>query len=398
MFRYLKSAVLTAALLAATPGFAFDISDEIGKQGIQPTLTMIESLSRIHTPEEKFAQGGLEFLRAVEIGLQTRWRLGVNDSLGILPILRLPVPENPNPAPTDPAFVATFFTEVAARMEAARLPLEEIAATDDFALVIDLADLWFDVNADSARNPGEDASAILGPMLMGWQWDARDPATPLPVVRFDTADAAWLMAYTHLLQGISETVLAYDPTAAITRVFEANAAMGAVSDTADYFDLGRFADSTAIVIGALEQEPDKPRLAAAHAHFLQMIAENRRFWGAVLLETDNDREWLPNDAQQSALGLTLPPGTGQLWMGVLSDGEALLNGKALIPYWRAAEGRGINLRRMFLEPAPIDLMGWVQGYAALPYLEEGRAVSADNWRRFETLMFSDTLLMAVFLN
>jgi hypothetical protein len=145
MFHTLKSAVLGIGLLAATPAFAFDISAEIGKQGIQPTLTMIESLSRTHSPEEKFAQGGLHFLRAVEIGLQTQWRYGVSDSLGFLPILRLPVPENPNPASPDPAFVTAVFTDVAAQMEAARFPLSEIAPTDDVALVIDFADIWFDV-------------------------------------------------------------------------------------------------------------------------------------------------------------------------------------------------------------------------------------------------------------
>jgi hypothetical protein len=129
-----------------------------------------------------------------------------------------------------------------------------------------------------------------------------------------------------------------------------------------------------------------------------MIAENRRFWGLVVQETDNDREWVPNDAQTSALGLTLPPGTGQMWMAVLADGEALLNGKALVPYWRAAEGRGINLQRLFTEPAPVDLIGWVQGYAAVPYLEQGRTVSADSWQAFEQMLGGDALLFTLFLN
>ena len=44
------------------------------------------------------------------------------------------------------------------------------------------------------------------------------PGTAAPTIRFDTADAAWLAAYTHLLAGVSELALAFDPTPQIARV------------------------------------------------------------------------------------------------------------------------------------------------------------------------------------
>ncbi len=34
---------------------------------------------------------------------------------------------------------------------------------------------------------------------------------PDSVIRFDTADVAWLSAYTHFLSAFSETALAFDP-------------------------------------------------------------------------------------------------------------------------------------------------------------------------------------------
>lgn len=397
MNRFLVAALSTCLLTSAA--HAQSLSAEIGTTGITATAARLDALAD-PAPEDLFALGALRFLGAIEGALQARWQTGVSDSMMFLPVMRLPIPENPNPTPLDPALITTIFTDIAADMDAARAPLAAIPAGADFGVEIAFADIWFDIDANGTRDAGEDMAATLGPILMGWQWDARDPATPLPVLRFDAADAAWLMAYTHLLQGISETVVAYSPTDAIARMQNTRAALGLAPGVTnfEYYGMDEAADAVSIVIGALDQQPDAARLASARAHFLQMIAENRRFWGMVVQETDNDREWIPNDAQQSALGLTLPPGTGPAWMAVLSDGEALLNGKALIPYWRAADGTGVNLRRMFTEPAPFDLIGWFQGYAAVPYLEQGRTVSGDSWLAFEQMIAGDALLFTVFLN
>ena len=49
-----------------------------------------------------------------------------------------------------------------------------------------------------------------------------------PVIKFDTADAAWLSAYTHFLSGFVSTAQAYDPEPAIQRVMESSAAIYAL--------------------------------------------------------------------------------------------------------------------------------------------------------------------------
>jgi hypothetical protein len=204
----------------------------------------------------------------------------------------------------------------------------------------------------------------------------------LPTIRFDTADAAWLTAYTHLLSGISSAILAYDPATAIDRVLAARISLGIrpPSQSQEFnFDasFGSFMDAFAMVEGALNQPPNVERArAAAKLHFLSMVTENRRFWQLVALEKDNSNEWIPNDSQTSALGFTLPPGTGDTWLAVLSDGEALLTGRVLVPYWRGADGQGINLGKLFDDPRPVSVTGWLQGWAAIPYLEPGSAVDA----------------------
>ena len=316
-----------------------------------------------------------------------------------LPLLRLPLPPNPTPDPFQGALVSQLFAGLDTDMQAARTALAILPEGEDFGLDLSFADLWFDVNANGSRDANEEALLLVGPQLMGGQWQEPDPAAPPLVVRFDAADAAWLTAYTHLMSGISNVILAHDPAASIDRALAARAAFGPTPGSGQgYFNFEDFADAFAMLEGAVNQPPDATRAQAAKGHFLAMIAENRRFWTLVTREVDSDREWIPNDNQTSALGFTLPPGTGDTWQGVLADGEALLQGRLLIPYWRGTEGQGINLSRLFDEPAPISITGWIQGWAATPYLEQGPVVTFESFARFEAMMGGNAGLMMVWLN
>lgn len=391
-----------AAPLNAQSLHAETLSAEISSNGLGPTETRLAALP---TPSDadRFALGGVRFLGAVEAALQLRYAAGLTDQTGMLPFLRLPLPDNPTPAKFQPLMIADLFRSVDAKLEQARAPLADIPDTSDFTVEINFADLWFDINANQTRDAGEDAMSTLGPMLLGWQWDSRDPATRAPVVKFDAADAAWLSAYTHLLQGVSDLVLAYDPTEPITRIITAHDKMVSLGGTAPSF-LGDAqggldeVDLIAILIATLQQPPDADRMTSAQAHFLAMIADNRRFWASVAQETDNAAEWLPNDKQQSALGVTLPPGTGAVWLSVLDDAEGLLKGTKLAPYWRQEGAAGVNIAKIFTDPRPADLAGWIQGWAAVPYLEKGPLVSAQNWSAFEQMMGGEAMMLSFYLN
>jgi hypothetical protein len=397
-------AVSALALSLATPTLADTLSAEIGTNGIAPTLARLKAQPE-PALEDIFAIGGLHFLAGIERALQLQWRTGMDqaasgagDTLGI-PLLRLPLPPNPTPDPFQGAMVSQLFADLDADMQSARTALATLPEGEEFGLELSFSDIWFDVNMNGTRDANEEALLLIGPQLMGWQWQDPDPTSPPLVVRFDAADAAWLTAYTHVLSGISNTILAYDPAASIDRVLAAKAALGRTpAQPYSYFNFEDFADAFAMLEGAVNQQPDAARATAAKEHFLAMIAENRRFWSLVALETDDDREWVPNDRQTSALGFSLPPGTGDTWLGVLADGEALLQGRLLIPYWRGPDGQGLNLGRMFDEPAPISITGWIQGWAVVPYLEQGPVVNGASLNQFEALMGGDAGLMMVFLN
>lgn len=400
----MRALPLLFLLTVAIPATAENISAEIGTTGLAATETRLASLPA-PTDADRFAIGGLRFLRGVEGALQLRWQTGLSEQLSMLPLLRLPIPENPAPAAFDPAAIATLFKNVSNGMDSARAPLADIVPNADFGVEIAFSDIWFDINSNANRDAGEDLLNVMGPMIMGWAWDARDPATPAPIIRFDSADAAWLSAYTHLLGGLSDVILAYDPTAPITRTTDARTAMSKLGMLAPdpIFGMGGGAsmdavDYAAIVLATLNQSPDKSRMASAQSHFLAMVADNRRFWAEVVLETDNEKEWLPNDTQKSAMGIELPPGTGPMWLGVLSDFEALLTGTKLAPYWRITGPAGVDVSAMFTDPRPIDLITWIQGEGAVPYLKQGDLISPANWQAFEQVMSGQAMLFTLFLN
>ncbi|MDM7256075.1 MAG: hypothetical protein P3W90_005250, partial [Paracoccus sp. (in: a-proteobacteria)] len=351
------------------------LSQEIAAKGIAATEARLAAVVE-PPPEDRFALAGLRFLGAVEAVLQARWRVGLSEEISDLPFLRLPIADNPAPEPLDAGLIRDTLRATLPRLAAARAPLDGL--DDDFGLDIALGDLWFDVNANGSRDPGEDLAQIAGALI------GSGPA--LPVVRFDTADAAWLAAYTHMLAGFSQVVLAYDPTASNQKTMDTRAALAQFprSEPGMVDMIGEpWLDTVTVVLDALRREPDAAMSAAARDSFLAMIAQNRLFWERVAAETDNHREWIPNARQESALGVTLPPETGPVWLEVLADAEAALNGTKLIPYWRSAGG--VNLGRMFTEARPVDLLDWISGAGAAPYLESGEMVTVESSDRFNTL-------------
>ena len=387
--------------LATSAGLAdpSPLSAEIAANGIKATEARLAALPD-PAPPDLFALAGLRFLSGVESALQLRWETGARADWSELPILRLPIPDNPTPRPFSGADMVTLLTDLDADMDAARTALAALG-DQQFALEISVGDLWFDIDANGIRSEGEDLGSVAGLALGARGMASVDVIAP--TIRFDTADAAWLAAYTNFLSAFAEVALAYDPAPAIDRVIAASAAMTALHGTTpphNAMDMmfGRQVVRVAMVLHALAQTPDAARGKAAHAHMLEMIRENRRFWALVEMETDNDSEWVPNERQVSGLGIVMPPGTGERWQAVLADVERMLTGELLIPHWRLGAEAGIDLRMMFENPPPVDLVAMVQGEAFLPYVRKGPQASAQSWRDFEDLVWGDAMLFAVFLN
>ena len=113
-----------------------------------------------------------------------------------------------------------------------------------------------------------------------------------------------------------------------------------------------------------------------------MTALSRQSWKLILAETDNDREWLPNPKQKTVIpNAVVTQPMIDSWLSFLDEADNLLEGKKLLPFWRRPEVRGINLNKVFTQPRGFDLVLWVQGTYAVPYLEFGKQTDPSVWGR-----------------
>lgn len=319
--------------------------------------------ARPRTPETSFQLGGVRFLRAIETMLQVRYD-SYDGQVPLIPGMAAPLPPNPKAA-FKPEFIETALKGALEHLDGAGTALEALGAQAN--------------------------------------WEMFDGK-----IRFDTADAEWLAAYVHLISGTSELVLSLDPTSAIRTVYEARVkmeAMGAIGAVDPLFGTDDMIDQIAAVLVTIDGKPDAARTRKALEHFRGMIAHNRKFWPEMMAETDNDHEWLPNPQQTSPFGVAITPEIAKGWQEVLAELDDMLEGRALIPFWRtppgdpnATTGVGINLRKLLTDPGDMNVALLIQGAAIAPYLECGKMVTMAAWDRFGMLTRGDGLLMAAILN
>ena len=84
------------------------------------------------------------------------------------------------------------------------------------------------------------------------------------------------------------------------------------------------------------------------------------------------------------------------WLHALDDFDAVLDGTKLVPHWRFSQG--FNLKRVFFEPRDFDLVLWVAGYGAVPYLEDGPTLSISDWNQWNHAFNGNFLGYALWFN
>jgi hypothetical protein len=82
----------------------------------------------------------------------------------------------------------------------------------------------------------------------------------------------------------------------------------------------------------------------------------------------------------------------------LDEAKAILKGEKLIPFWRSGPASGVNLHRVFTDPRTFDLVLWVQGTAAAPYLQNGVCTSAATWNRLQRVFRGEFIGFALWFN
>ena len=398
-----KIVALAPDIAAATSLQVSSISTEVGRDGLSAVADRLSQLDD-PAPDELMALGGLRFLVAIETALQQRYH-HANTFAGVVPILRPPLPDNPTPAPYDPELLERIMVQVSSDMagvEAVLARLEDTGRlTDDFGLVLNLEDIWFDIDGNGSRH--ETGEGVLD-LMQSIRRIPRLPPGAKPIIRFDASDISWLRAYAHLLGGVAEFVLMFDPTEVYRQTqaaMDADPAFGPTDNSRwpSATDIDLIASLLMMVRGS--GDPDHSR--AALAHFEETITHTRTFWDRVDQEQDNVAEWIPNTRQVAAIGgLEIPAEVVSAWRAVLDDVARILQGELLLSHWRFAgrDGQtvGVNLRRVFENPQSVDLVLWIQGSAAVPYIEPGPLADNASWRQFNRMLNGDGLLFAVWFN
>ncbi len=357
--------------------------------------------------QARFALGATQFIRAVERMAQNMHRYGLEAPREVqrsLMFFRLPVPPNPKAQPLDYEKMRDVFKEALAGFTAAEATLAGMGETEvTLPIAIGLARL--DLNGDGKADEEERLWRVFDASLGGG--NIPPEAAERFIITFDRADASWLRGYTHLLSAVIEFMLAHDGKAS----FDASAHMlfphaglpNAILDQQgrppeQYFDPAPIADAIA-AIHLMHWEVKEPdRLKASLAHLEAVAALSRESWRFILAETDDEAEWIPSPRQKNGAlpGVMVRQQTLDGWMAFLDETEAVLQGKKLIPHWRLT--KGINFRRVFLEPRAFDPILWAQGSAALPYLEDGPLTAAETWGQLMSVFEGNFLGYAVWFN
>jgi hypothetical protein len=357
----------------------------------------------------RFELGVVQFVRGVERLIQSFHRYGLRTSLtgGVLPFDRLPIPKNPRPEPIGyEELRGTFqnWVDDLARAEATLARVQD----DGVKLPLRIGELRLDLDGDGKAEPEETLWRLFAQFNRAPNDPETEAASKAFVIMLDRADVAWLRGYCHLLTAHCEVYLAHDgrelfdhtgslffdnaktPYAFLKRAPDAPEGGGGFDDIAD-----------AVAFIHLLRLPvvEPQRLSSALSHLESMIALSRESWKFILAETDDDHEWVPSPKQHTVIpGLTVTDEMVSGWKEFLDEAELLLQGKKLIPFWREREPRGVNLRRVFKEPKTLDLVLWVQGTAAVPYLETGPQTSTETWRRFQRIFQGQFIGFALWFN
>ncbi|MGD1036576.1 MAG: hypothetical protein ABR878_05135 [Roseiarcus sp.] len=359
--------------------------------------------------EARFGLGMIRFAEALERFGQRQYRFGLRaPANAMIPVLRLPVPVNP--APEELTYEKQRdnlqgLLDDLAKVEATLAPMR----ASETKIVIDLNAVKFDFRGDGKAEGMETLGSILA-NLQSPRGARAAPAQSGPFeVKFDNADAFWLRGYCRLLSASLEFVLAYDWRNTFERVgslfypriapprFPPNAVLVGGSD-GFLGDAGQIADFIVLIHEIRWPLKEPARLQSAHADLKQVIAMSRASWKSILARTDDDREWIPGPQQKNGVVTDMPVTQAQVdaWLVALDDFDAALDGTKLAPHWRFVHG--FNFRRVFFEPRDFDLVLWIAGYGAAPYLEEGPTLSMDDWNQWNQAFGGNFLGYAFWFN
>ena len=354
----------------------------------------------------RFGLATVQLMRGVERLMQALHKYGTRERQNFVPFLRLPAPNNVEPEEIRYEDMRKIFENLQADLTKTEKTLAGITSKD-VKLPLHFAMIKFDFNGDGKLEDRETLWQVFVKLTRAR--GIPEAVAKAFVINFDRGDVHWLRGYCHLLLGITDFILAYDWkenfNATAQLFFKAADSPYAFLRRADpkkrrgLFDEDEIADVIAFIHLIRFDLKEPKRMQSALAHFEAMIAQSKESWKHIEAETDNDREWIPNAKQKSIVpGVRMTAERIKIWKQFLDEADKIFKGKKLIKHWRIDDGRGVNLRKVFTKPGKFDLVMWIQGAAAKPYLERGKLTDKQFWWRLMRTFEGNFIGFAIWLN
>ncbi len=404
-------------LLSARIARASDEGVKLAEQHLQAgTLaageTALDALLKKNPRDDqtRFALGTLQFVRSIEGLSQSLYRHGFLHGVGrfapfVMPGGDLPVPINPQPAELSYDQARKIVQDFVSRLVTAEATLAKIES-DDVKLPLHFGLIRLDFDGDGKAGEEE----TLWKIYTRFNRQARvsqDDAKAF-IIAFDAADVHWLRGYCHLLMALGEINLAHDWHELLERAGHLLFARITapypfltehVPGQEQVFSFEMIADLIAFVHLINFPVAEPKRMEGALGHLEAMASLSRRSWDLILKETDDDREWIPSPKQTGIIpNVRVTQEMVDGWRLFLTEAEHILKGDKLVPFWRGNQARGVNLRKVFMQPRPLDLVMWVQGTGAAPYLEEGTLTDKAVWDRLVRVFQGEFIGFAFWFN
>ena len=360
-----------------------------------------EKAAQSHQQADLFSLATLQFINATQNVVQGLYRFGLkSDRVEILPLAIIPIPKNPKPQTVHPEDLALLAQNWYDALTETDKTLAQMSC-EEFKVRIDLGQAVMDVNSDGRVDETENL------MLLCSRWFGnrlQGEARAAFYLNCDRADAVWLQGYCKLLMGLLDILQAHDWNAFYAKtahtLFESpeKGTLAPYTRPDGHHDVASIIDIV-LLIHELHLEVVHPeRYKQAREHFLDVIRLSRAFWEAVLKETDDDHEWIPNTQQTASSGAKVTPQMIIGWHFFLNEMESILQGRKLIPHFRIKQEYGINLAKVVENPRALDLVEWVSGLAAVPYLEKGEVIDPNNWETLSGIFSGRFMRTALWFN
>ncbi|MBK9620883.1 MAG: hypothetical protein IPO31_17050 [Candidatus Obscuribacter sp.] len=344
--------------------------------------------------QARFGLGVLQFLQAVEGLSQDLYRYGlrnVGEDRPRLPMLNMPITTNPDSESIDYQKWRGLIDRFYQKVTAAEATLAQVTDADvKLPLHFGMIKLDFTGKKDAEQKQG--LWKVFANLTR--HKTVTEAQSSRFYIKFDRGDVHWLRGYCNVFAAVCNMYLAHDSKEMFDRtgfllfrkVDSAYPDLGRDTRIAGRMEhIGDLLDFVAMIHLVSWDVVEPKRMEAALHNMEAVIAQSRETWRFIMAETDDDQEWLPNPRQTGVIpGANVSEEMVASWAGIMDESEMILSGRLLLPFWRGDGTRGINLRKVFLAPRRFDLVLWIQGGAALPYLERGPLTHGSTWRELRS--------------